>query len=827
MSYCRQVTSSLFRPAIVPAILIFALFACRVPVDFQKGKPFVYKTSIKVEGNMKSDAKQDLIERLQNQLDDSLQAKTVTDFFTGAHVSVYWPSFPPLYISNWPHIIIKKLNFPSVYDSTSKDRSIAYMDALLHANGYYTPAISDTVTIKTVYKSKIDKSRKHKGESLEEQRVYVSFIVKPGKQIMFDSVGFSLHTPELQQIALNSRGQSFIKVGKPYTQIALTNEINRLVDSFKNNGYFRFSKEDLYVEHDTVFSALIDPSLDPIEQAELLEKLKQKKENPTITVVIKQRPVRDTTHLVKYSIGQVTVYPDLPTAEDTTVVHADTTTINQIKFISRTNKFKLPFLANNIYLLPGGMYKQQNYFRTSNRLSQFSAWEYNNIEFERSPKNDSLLDVILRMYPSKKQKLSLSFETSYNTNGIVTTGSLLGTSVILGLQNRNAYRQSILTNTNLQFGIELGSHSTIQTVLTSLSHTIAIPRIIQIIPFLDFPANLEQKGYSTQTLINVNAGYTRRLDFFTQESVNGSFGYQWSKTQIHKKNEQTFSITKSYFWKPINIENTTYPNITDSFQTILKENPPLQITFRSGLVIGQQFAYNIVRVKQNKINYFLVDFEESGALLGFFKNLDKGGLLRFVKGQIEFRHTIDYGKNQLAFRAFGGAGYAYGLTESGYEHTLPTFKAFYAGGPNSMRAWQVRNLGLGSSKYYTDSLNNLDLRYGDIKLEFNAEYRFLLGTLFGIKFKSAVFTDIGNIWNWTPITNDSLGVGSDFQLNRFYKEFAVGAGTGLRLDFNYFLIRLDWSYRIRDPQAILGSDTWFYKLELSSGQLQLGINYPF
>ncbi len=59
-------------------------------------------------------------------------------------------------------------------------------------------------------------------------------------------------------------------------------------------------------------SALIDPSLDPIEQAELLEKLKQKKENPTITVVIKQRTVHDTTHLIKYFIGQVTVYPDFP-----------------------------------------------------------------------------------------------------------------------------------------------------------------------------------------------------------------------------------------------------------------------------------------------------------------------------------------------------------------------------------------------------------------------------------------------------------------------------------------------------------------------------------
>ncbi len=198
------------------------------------------------------------------------------------------------------------------------------------------------------------------------------------------------------------------------------------MDSFRNNGYYKFSKEDLYVEHDTVFAALIDPSLDPIEQAELLEKLKQRKENQTITVVIKQRPVRDSSHLKKYYIGNVTVFPDLPAIEDTLPYHNDTTEINRIQFISRTNKFKLSFLANNIYLHPGGLYKQQNYYRTSNRLNQFPAWEYHNIEFERSLMNDSLLDVTLRMYPAKKQKLSVSLEASYNTNsGLINNRKLI------------------------------------------------------------------------------------------------------------------------------------------------------------------------------------------------------------------------------------------------------------------------------------------------------------------------------------------------------------------------------------------------------------------
>ena len=135
MSYCRQVTSSRVRPAIVPAILILALFSCRVPVDFQRGKPFVYRTTIKVEGNIKGDEKQDLEARLQNQLDDSLQTKTVTAFFS------------------WPHMIYKKLANPPVFDTANLGRSVYFMNSLLNSNGYYSPQIKDTVFIKSMDKN--------------------------------------------------------------------------------------------------------------------------------------------------------------------------------------------------------------------------------------------------------------------------------------------------------------------------------------------------------------------------------------------------------------------------------------------------------------------------------------------------------------------------------------------------------------------------------------------------------------------------------------------------------------------------------------------------
>ncbi len=755
---------------------------------------------------MKNDQRQDMILRLENQLDDSLQTKTVTAFD--------WP---------WHHlpIIYKKLSHPPVYDSLNLGRSVSYMNALLQANGYYSPEIRDTVLIKTTRKGKVYSEKKFRGQSKEEQRVTINFKVKPGKQLIFDSIAYDIKSPELQSLAMDSRSQSLIKKGQPYTRQVLVTEINRLVDSFRNHGYYRFTKEDLYVEHDTVFAALIDPSLDPLEQAELMEQLKLKKENPTINVIVKQRDIRDSSHLVKYYIGNVTVYPDLPVTEDTFAVKTDTAVIRNIKFISRSDKFKLPFLANNIFLRPGRLYKQDNYYRTSNRLSQFSAWQYNNIEFLNSTQADSLLDVSLRMYPAKKQKLTVDLEASRNTNDIVSVSNLFGTGINFGLQNRNVYKQSVQTNTNLRGGVEFGS-SFIQTTLASLSHTISIPRIIS-----PFPIKREGRLRMAQTVINTNLTYTDRRDLFKLRSINGSFGYQWSRSRQHTEGELTVSSTRTFLWKPLNVEFTGLTT-TDSLDKMIKANPSLKLAFRPGLVIGQQVIYNSVRTKGNKSNFLLAKLEESGAVLGFIRSLDEGQLFRYLLGELEYRHNIDYGNNQLAFRAYGGAGFSYGRTSTGYEHTLPFFKAYFAGGPNSMRAWQVRQLGLGSSTFYSDTpYNKIDLRFGDIKLEGNVEYRFLLGTLFGIKLRSALFTDIGNIWNWTPIDTSAMAKGSDFKLNRFYREFAVGAGTGLRFDFNYFLIRLDWAYKVKDPQRIEDPDQWFYKLSLGSGQLQLGINYPF
>ncbi len=118
-------------------------------------------------------------------------------------------------------------------------------------------------------------------------------------------------------------------------------------------------------------------------------------------------------------------------------------------------------------------------------------------------------------------------------------------------------------------------------------------------------------------------------------------------------------------------------------------------------------------------------------------------------------------------------------------------------------------------------------RWGDFKLEGNIEYRFDLGSFLGIKLESAIFTDMGNIWSKTFDSELNRIDSTNFKLDRLYTDLAIGAGTSLRFDFDFFLIRLDWAYQIKNPVYARENQGWFHKLQINSGQFQLGIGYPF
>ena len=124
-----------------------------------------------------------------------------------------------------------------------------------------------------------------------------------------------------------------------------------------------------------------------------------------------------------------------------------------------------------------------------------------------------------------------------------------------------------------------------------------------------------------------------------------------------------------------------------------------------------------------------------------------------------------------------------------------------------MRAWSVRQLGLGSSiTYDTVDYNQYRERYGDMKLELNSEYRFNLFKIGSCLVKSAFFCDIGNIWNINSHSNQQ-DKNSIFELGRLYKDIAMDIGTGIRLDFTYIIIRVDFAIKLKDP-ARQYNDGW-------------------
>src|SRR6266545_4465669 len=80
-----------------------------------------------------------------------------------------------------------------------------------------------------------------------------------------------------------------------------------------------------------------------------------------------------------------------------------------------------------------------------------------------------------------------------------------------------------------------------------------------------------------------------------------------------------------------------------------------------------------------------------------------------------------------------------------------------------------------------------------------------------------LFVDIGNIWG-KEFTADKKPIPeASFHIDRLYQDLAIGAGTSLRFDFDFFMIRLDWAYRIKDPLYSNDRSGWFHDIKLLDG----------
>lgn len=757
--------------AIVAVSIIVVLASCTIVKKYQPGKPFVYKTNINLIGNFSNEEKEVLVSGLEDQLDDSMQVRKLD--------KLLWS-------------VMKN---PPVYDSSNADKSIIFMQALLRSLGYFRDSIYYDHTIK--------KERK------DQLRTTVTFNVKPGRQVHLDSIHYNLRQTDLQRITDSTKKQAFIKRGEPFAKNPISAELDRLTDLYRNSGYLRFTRDELVGLWDTLDVSFLQPGIDPFEQLEILQRLRERRENPTANLEIRLRSI-DSVKLTKFYMGNVTVYPDYIT--DTAGLTPKIKVVEGVTVVQHRNRFKPKIFPPNIYLPKDSLYRQRRYIRTINRFNLLGTWRMVNID--QIPHGDTV-DFVIRLTPAKKYSFTTNLEGSINQSAFA--GNLFGLGVNVSLQNRNFAKAANMTNSSLRYGIELGNikgaGQFIQTQQVSFSHNIYFPRFVPGLRLV--PENYRD---NFRTIFSFTAANTERRLLYNLTTINGSWGYEFQRRKL---------LVNLKF---PNIEYS-YLNKRDSLDKLIRHNPSLRNIFTDGFISSIITNLTLSGGQRNKLNVFRANLEVTEPITTLIRTpfLDSQ-LYRFIKLDAEFAHLIRFSKSSLAFRVFAGAGYEFNSTRNpDKRNNLPFFKQYFSGGPNSMRAWALRRLGPGSIlKEFTDSLGTPD-RYGDIQLEANAEFRFPLGKPLGIKINGALFTDVGNVWFMKSATGRPEE--EIFKLSRLGKDIAIGAGGGLRIDFDFFVIRFDYSYRVKDPSPALSDavyqNKWFSYPFFKGAQFQLGIGYPF
>lgn len=799
--YLKQ--KDFFLCSLTMIVLLLVSASCSTIKNYPHNRPFIFETRINLNGNISKDEKKRLKSGLANYWDDSLRVPRLQKF--GFFYSI---------------------KTPPAFDSLNIIRSIRFMNAYLNSQGYYYAdfPLPEPVKYDTVK---------------NQLRTTVTMNIHLGKNITIDSVGYAIvdtnYKPadsSLQRLAVNNSSNSYLKKGKPYTKQVISNELDRLTGLFRDSGYYRISRDDIYAEVDTTDKKLLQLTFDPVQQVKLIaEAAMNRKENPKWDIIIRQKPLTDTNRISKYYINKIYYYPEIKLTDQPDSIlqqHGFKEFIYKETILRyKESKFIYKPLREHTYLHHNNAYNETNYYKSINSLNQLGAWQQ--VDAKIVPVAKDSLDLYFFLTPALKQSFSVDLEGSRNT-GDLTTGNLLGIATNFTYRDRNVWKRAIQSVTSLRLGTELNIGQSqnpnitinplLQTFQVNLNHSYSFPKLILPQIRWKFLNNAENK----RTVLSIAGAYTDRRDLYQLRSLTTSWGYEFSKTNIKTKSSTSFSF------RPLNIELYKIDTLP-GLDTLFANNPFLRNSFRDGNVFGTTFSaiktFNSQK-DPGKSHYIRFGLEESGTLPSLFTKLGNQ-VFDYIKLETEYRYVKKYRKSELAGRYFIGAAFP----KSG--QTIPVFKQYFLGGPNSMRAWGLRELGLGSSiQVDTISTTNYKERFGDMAMEANLEYRFPLFDFSSFKISSALFTDIGNIWSVNTDTANQL---AEFSLKRLGRDLAIGVGTGLRFDFSFVLLRLDFAYKLKDPArqyndgwADLSNFRWSEKRAkavVNNYAIQFGIGLPF
>ena len=601
--------------------------------------------------------------------------------------------------------------------------------------------------------------------SVRKKKVNVTYNVTLGRRFPIRYITLILpERGEFREAFLSDTSAIGVRAGDYLAEESLETESETLAATMRNKGFYDFSKNHFFFEADT----LTDPGY-----ALLQMKVEEYTRNET---------PKDAEPIRRFYIEDVTFsYP-------------------------KTLKIKQKILRDLNTIIPGEVYSEDMVNSTYSRLSALRV--FSSVNIGMTPKDTNLIDCSISLTQSRLQGFKVNLEASTNSSG------LFGISPQLSYYHKNIFRGGEWLNLSFMGNFQFKFKDDIRSNEFGVSAGLSLPRF--------FPLSYRHfKGAIPRTDINFSYNYQNRPEY-TRNILSTSYGY-------------TGNVKNTFFYQiyPLQLNVVRLFDLDKDFYDNLAADPFLRNAYQDHFDLGSggtlYYTTNAAAIPTETYFYSRLQLDIAGNLLRAFnplmrKDAEGAGMIwntpysQYVRAELTLGRTWVWGKNNgqsIATRLLAGAGYAYGNSSA-----LPFEKHFYGGGANSLRGWQARTVGPGTSKM--DDSFIIPNQTGDMKLEANIEYRF---DMFW-KVAGAVFIDAGNVWTLrhkdTP--NDDPAV---FRWRNLGDSIAANWGTGLRLDFGFLLLRFDLGMKIHDPareQKWVNPGKW---LKRDNFALHFGVGYPF
>ena len=631
-------------------------------------------------------------------------------------------------------------------------------------------------------------------DTKDPKKQRINYHINMGNAYCYDTIyyeGFGTKADSLIHAHFNER---IVRPGDHFDVTLLNTERERLVELFRNNGYYFYRSDFITFLADTI----------------------QRPGFVNLKIIPKKNIPAEglkTYHLGNTSIHMVGYKGEQPTDS---LVYDDFT----IHYSGEKPGLKYNVLRRRFLYNKGMEYSQLRMNYTQEGLARLGVFKYNELTYTPRPNSDTLDLRVNTMF-------DLPYDSELEFNVTTKNTKQTGPGAIFKLSKKNFQRMGASLNLELKGSYEWQTSSTVEgnsSVMNSYELGAALsldfPRLI--LPWK--PKKVGARFYPQQTNFKIYAEQINRARYFKILSFGGNVSYGWQPKRYLKH-----SVT------PVSLAFSTLQHRTAEFDSISSQNPMLFHSLDNQFIpsVSYTLTYDNSYLKKRNRIWWENSITSSGNITSLiyaafgqkFSKQDKKLLgtpfAQFLKFSSELSHVYYFNeKHQLASRIMGGVIWAYGN-----KHIAPYSEQFYVGGANSIRAFTIRSLGPGRFHPAQNANYSYVDETGDIKLEANLEYRFrIFSNFLGGNLNGAMFLDAGNVW---LLREDPSRPNSEFTFHKFFDSIALGTGLGIRYDLSFLILRLDCGIALHVPYET--SKSGYYNIPKFKDGLGIhfAIGYPF